>query len=268
MSELTSLSSHFKFGENWANFSRLISPARIASAERCLRELVGPSLDDQAVIDVGCGSGLHSLAAARLGAKHITATDIDPECTQTTQALLGRDLPNGRFAVQTASVFDLRGAYDVVYAWGSLHHTGDMWRAIDACSNLTKAGGLFVFAIYKRTPLCAFWTVEKRFYRAARRPLQRAILALFRAAYYTAKLATFQNPWRLAREYHANRGMDQWYDFHDWLGGYPYESATPESIDRFMVERGFQRELAKNLKPMSGLFGSGCAEYVYRRKLQ
>ena len=63
--------------------------------------------------------------------------------------------------------------------------------AIDVCSNLTKAGGLFVFAIYKRTPLCAFGTVEKRFYRAAPRPIQRAILALFKPAYYATKLASF-----------------------------------------------------------------------------
>jgi hypothetical protein len=56
------------------------------------------------------------------------------------------------------------------------------------------------------------------------------------------------------------------HDIHDWLGGYPYESASPEEIVGFMnkhgfsVQRTFQRPAA-----VKGLFGSHCDEYVARR---
>jgi len=263
---LTELSEHFRFGENWEKFSRLINPTRIDAAERSLSALVGSSLAGKTLIDVGCGSGLHSLAAARLGAVHITATDIDPKCIEITRALLSRYLPEDRFAVQTVSAFDLSGSFDVVYAWGSLHHTGKMWSAIEACASLAKPGGFLVLAIYKKTPLCRFWRAEKAFYRKAPTAIQRAILATFRAAYYVAKLAAFKNPWRWAREYAINRGMDHTYDVHDWLGGYPYESAEPREIDAFLVERGFARVRALNLKKSLGIFGSGCAEYLYQRQ--
>lgn len=37
------------------------------------------------VIDVGCGSGILSIAAAKLGADHVLAIDIDPEAIQETK---------------------------------------------------------------------------------------------------------------------------------------------------------------------------------------
>jgi ribosomal protein L11 methyltransferase len=37
------------------------------------------------VLDVGCGSGILSIAAAKLGAGEVRAVDIDPECVRITQ---------------------------------------------------------------------------------------------------------------------------------------------------------------------------------------
>jgi SAM-dependent methyltransferase len=42
---------------------------------------------------VGCGSGLHALAALRLGAAQVTAIDIDPVSVRTAQSVLGRFAP-------------------------------------------------------------------------------------------------------------------------------------------------------------------------------
>ena len=68
-----------------------------------------------------------------------------------------------------------------------------------------------------------------------------------------------------------HRGMDYQHDVHDWLGGYPYESATPQEIEKFMEAEGFSvdhvfsekgwRLFGRNL----GASGSGCDEYVCRR---
>jgi ribosomal protein L11 methyltransferase len=72
--------------------------------------LVGP---DTTVLDVGCGSGILAVAAARLGAR-VRAIDIDPDAVATTRANAAR---NG-VAVQasTAPAARLRGAFDVVLA--------------------------------------------------------------------------------------------------------------------------------------------------------
>lgn len=35
------------------------------------------------------------------------------------------------------------------------------------------------------------------------------------------------------------RGMSRWYDWVDWVGGYPFEAAKPEEILEFYKQRGF-----------------------------
>jgi 2-polyprenyl-6-hydroxyphenyl methylase/3-demethylubiquinone-9 3-methyltransferase len=57
--------------------------------------------------------------------------------------------------------------------------------------------------------------------------------------------------------------MDFLHDVRDWLGGYPYESISPAELDAILAPLGFTA-LKRNVKRRSGLFGSGCDEYVYR----
>ena len=46
--------------------------------------------------------------------------------------------------------------------------------------------------------------------------------------------AVARNPIRMIQEYHAGRGMSWRHDAIDWLGGYPYEAATPGEILEFV----------------------------------
>ena len=41
------------------------------------------------------------------------------------------------------------------------------------------------------------------------------------------------------------RGMSRWHDSVDWVGGYPYEVATPEAVFEFCRERGFVLKAAE-----------------------
>ena len=50
----------------------------------CLRWLDRHPPGGQSVIDYGCGSGILAIAAARLGASHVIATDIDPQALLAT----------------------------------------------------------------------------------------------------------------------------------------------------------------------------------------
>lgn len=266
--DLLDVSSHFRFGENWADYSELVDNRRIAAARESVENLVG-SLEGKTFLDIGSGSGLFSVAALRLGASEVVAVDIDPDSVATTRKLLSAE---GRtnWRAEQVSVFDLPARitdkFDVVYSWGVLHHTGSMWRALDCAASMVKPGGVFAFALYEKTALCGAWTVEKRAYRHLPRFAQRMVHGAYLAAWGAGMLVTGHNPWRYARE-GQERGMNVAHDVHDWLGGYPYESTTLVEIDAFMTERGFEkRKVVPWPVKLGGVFGSGCSEYVYRKK--
>jgi len=68
----------------------------------------------EAVLDVGCGSGVLAVAAARLGAGRVVAIDIDPDAVPVTTANARR---NGvTVEVSTTPLAEVPGRYDVVLA--------------------------------------------------------------------------------------------------------------------------------------------------------
>jgi len=262
--------AQFAFGENWASYASLVDEDRLKEAERGLVRLLGPdALRGRGLLDIGCGSGLHAAAAARLGAARVVAVDVDARSVETAQALLRRHAPQLAAEVRQASVFDLDpaqiGRFEVVYSWGVLHHTGAMHEAMRCAARLVAPGGLFAFALYRRTRLCGLWRYEKRWYAAASPRAQ----ALARKIYVTALRGRFLAAGRDFSAYVANykqsRGMEFSHDVHDWMGGYPYESIAADEVGRMMTELGFAH-VQSFTQPLSlGLFGSGCDEYVYRR---
>ncbi|HBD7285077.1 TPA: 50S ribosomal protein L11 methyltransferase [Legionella pneumophila] len=57
-----------------------------ATTSLCLTWLEQADLKNKSIIDYGCGSGILSLAAIKLGAKHVYAVDIDNQALQATQS--------------------------------------------------------------------------------------------------------------------------------------------------------------------------------------
>jgi 2-polyprenyl-6-hydroxyphenyl methylase/3-demethylubiquinone-9 3-methyltransferase len=55
--------------------------------------------------------------------------------------------------------------------------------------------------------------------------------------------------------------MTLWYDMKDWLGGYPFEAATPDAVLAFLRPRGFQLD---KLTTCGGRHG--CNEYLFTRR--
>jgi 2-polyprenyl-3-methyl-5-hydroxy-6-metoxy-1,4-benzoquinol methylase len=268
---LRDLDSHFAFGENWCAFAELVTEERITDAVFSLERLLSRSqLEGCRMLDIGCGAGLSMLAALRLGVTHIEGVDIDPSSVKAAKAVLGRFYADGPWEVDERSVFDLprkvTHGFDIVHSWGVLHHTGAMWQAIDTACSLVSPKGLLCIALYRKTPFCRLWRAEKWIYTNTPRWLQALIRSLFKGAFVLGLLVTGQSPSKYFSEYKTARGMDWHHDVHDWLGGYPYESVTPEELSNFLDERGFaiERCFAKRAVAF-GLFGSHCDEFVARK---
>ncbi len=260
--------ARFGFGRNWKSFVATVGEESIAEAENGLKRLFPDgALAGKRFLDIGCGSGLSMLAALHLGAASVQGIDFDPDSVEATKALLSRHAAGRAWTVRHMSVLDADpaalGAHDIVYSWGVLHHTGALWRAMDRAAALAAPGGSFAFALYRRTPLCGFWKLEKRLYIALPKIGQAAIRAVYKVAFFLALAATGRNPRRYVAEYRSARGMDWRHDVHDWLGGYPYESTDPGKVAGFLRRHGFALERKIEHPSVAwGLFGSHCDEFV------
>lgn len=166
--DMQSAEKRFEFGKNWSEFSEKIDEAKIGEAERQLARFFDPeSLEGKSFLDIGCGSGIHSLAAFRLGISKLLAIDLDPLSVETTKKVLSHaGFANAQ--VRQQSVFDLSaeqsGTFDIVYSWGVLHHTGRMYDAIRSAALMVRSGGLLALALYGKTRYCGMWTKIKRWY--------------------------------------------------------------------------------------------------------
>jgi 2-polyprenyl-6-hydroxyphenyl methylase/3-demethylubiquinone-9 3-methyltransferase len=236
----------FAFGQNWQRYvDRYLDPERIAIASESLTDLIGEDLSGKTFVDVGAGSGLFSLCAHHAGAARVISIDVDPDSVESCRMLKERSGNPATWDVIEGSVLDpklqqLVPPGDVVYSWGVLHHTGDMWTAIRLAAGLVKPSGLFSIAIYNRATDRFLdserWLRIKRAYNHAPRAGRAGMRWTF-LAYWTARqLYARQNPLRIAREYKRSRGMALMTDLVDWLGGYPYEFATADEVVSFCTE--------------------------------
>lgn len=267
---LTERSSHFEFGENWRDYAKSIDRQRISAAIEGLRKLFPEGLDGKTFLDIGCGSGLHSLAAFELGAKSVLAVDIDENSVAATRDTLSRYVNGKPWETKVASVFDVTpeslGTFDVVYSWGVLHHTGDMWRAVEHASTLVKAGGQFGIALYAKTPMCDFWSKEKAFYSKSPKFIQTIIRAVYVGAFLGYLPVTNYKPISFIKNFKSARGMNFSHDAHDWLGGYPYESASSEEVHARLDRLGLRKIRTFEVPQSQGfVWSAGCSEYVYAK---
>lgn len=267
---LTDVSTHYEFGANWKDYSAKIDEEAIRQAGRGVLKLIPrEDIAGRTFLDIGSGSGLHSLAALRLGAKSVTAVDIDPNSVETTRRVIERNWPEKNVETQLVSILDPRardlGVFDIVYSWGVLHHTGAMWDAIEKAASHVAPGGQFVLAIYLKTPFCWAWKIEKRIFTNSGSLVRSLIRGTYVAAKKLRMRMTGKNPAKFIAEYKSQRGMNFFNDLDDWLGGYPYESATEEEIVSFLGARGFKPEFVSGLQPGLGVFGTGCSEFRFRR---
>lgn len=233
----------FSFGKNWQKFLKDVNPQSFENAERSLTEFLGfPHLKGKSFLDIGCGSGLFSYAAFRLGAERIVSFDADSFSVECCNYLYQKAGAPSSWTIYEGSILDPSfvsqlGTFDFVYAWGVLHHTGKLWDAIRNAAERVAPGGYFYLAIYNKVGGIRgseFWLRIKKFYNTSPRIIQYGLETLYILIFFLRRFIRFRNPMTEVRNYRFNRGMNWRRDISDWLGGYPYEFATVEEVFKFV----------------------------------
>ena len=266
--------NRFRFGENWTNFikdtldDRTIKGA-IDSTQFALKN-AGLSFKNLNIIDIGCGSGLFSLVALKLGAKHVTCFDYDPESVDCTRDLLkSQDFSEDKFTCMEGDILDQNfikslGKFDLVYSWGVLHHTGNLDKAIRNAALLVADRGSIFVALYQQTFLDNFWKLEKKLYSSSNKSIQSIISSLWiikTKLSFAIKGISFDE---MVASYKSKRGMNYYKNVHDWLGGYPYEGISPANYIDLIVSLGFEKSYV-SLPGKYWALSSGCNEYIFKK---
>ena len=275
--------ARFAFGKNWQAFLNTFSEERLLQAQtRLLALLRLDNLHGASFLDVGSGSGLHSLAAHLSGAARVISFDYDRHSVEATQSLRAYAGNPETWVVMQGSVLDdafmqSLGKADIVYSWGVLHHTGNMRRAIRNAAIPVSDNGVLCLALYSDTnyrdgilfghPSPEEWLQIKQIYN--RSSLIKKRYMEYRYVFDHWVRPALPHPihtlWacgnlrRTIRSYKSCRGMEFWTDIKDWLGGWPMEFIKEaECIALCRDELG--------LEPVDLHTGEGNTEYLFRRK--
>jgi 2-polyprenyl-6-hydroxyphenyl methylase/3-demethylubiquinone-9 3-methyltransferase len=98
----------YAFGKNWASFvEHDYLEERLDHAVVSLKQSLG--IEDskgKSFLDVGCGSGLFSLAAYKLGARNVTSFDVDDNSVACCRKLAAAEGNPANWEIIEASILD------------------------------------------------------------------------------------------------------------------------------------------------------------------
>jgi len=209
------------------------------------------------VLDAGCGTGIFSAIFARNGAGQVTGIDISPGSLETARRLKDKfGLSNARFERRDMLRLPYPdAAFDIVWAWGTVHHTTNPLGAVTELLRVLKPGGSILLAIYKKTKVT--WLHE-----AIRKTLIRTprgswnALAKVMAVFGAPIVALFKKREKSRKGERLSELILDWY-FVPIRHHY-----TPDEIQAFLEKRGFRIE---NYLAHSGRFDSS-SNFIYKAR--
>ena len=111
------------------------------------KHLLQLSLEGKRVLDAGCGTGILAIVAAKQGASHVEAYDIDTWCVEnSTENFSLNELNHLQVQEGTIETVSLQGPYDVVVA--NINKNVLLGEMKHYVQQLSKGGSLFLSGFY------------------------------------------------------------------------------------------------------------------------
>ena len=132
----------------------------------------------------------------------------------------------------------------------------NMYKAIENAASLVNKKGFFVISIYNDQGFFSnYWKIVKKLYN--KNSFFKLFSIIFHSPYFLFFIPLYKF---LKKDPFDKRGMVIWNNYLDWIGGYPFEVASPLEIESFFTKLKFHL-IHKNLVGKK----LGCNEFIFRK---
>ena len=246
---------------NWRNYRQTLTDADVRAMQMSLQDWLGTGeLQGKGVVDIGSGSGLSATALWKQGVASLLTFDFDPHSVAATEKAAEDCGAPENWNNKHGSILDRDfvaelGSFDIVHSWGVLHHTGNMWEALENAIGLLSPGGRLLISLYAAGPRYPDHLELKQRFNQASDQVKESMIRQRLEPYLAEFDCQTIDELRSSRR---ERGMSIYYDVVDWLGGLPYEVAWSSEVLGFCGARGL--EPCRVMQRGEG----GCSEYLFQ----
>jgi len=215
-------------------------------------------IKDKKILDAGCGTGIFSVIFANKGAARVLGTDISQGSLETAGSLKKKfNLQNVEFSEEDMLQLPFEdNTFDIVWAWGTVHHTSNPFKAIDELTRVLKKGGSILLAVYKRTKLTFIHEIIRKILIKTPKKSWTALSKIF-AFFLAPVIFLFKKREKSRKGEKLEELILDWYFVP--LRHYYY----PEEIKNFLEEKSF---MVEKFLPASGRFDSTSNFIMKARK--
>ncbi len=128
--------------------------------ETLFEELFGPHGLAPYVLDVGTGTGILALAAAKLGAQEVLAVDIDPEAAEVARENVLRNHLHQIVRVSTTPVWEIADTFDLIMANISAYELKLLGKKL---AELLRSGGRLLLSGFLKEEGSELWEAYKAY---------------------------------------------------------------------------------------------------------
>ena len=211
----------------------------------------------KSVLDAGCGTGIFSIIFANKGADWVVGIDISEGSLQTAQNLKEKfELGCADFQKQDMLALPFPdNSFDIVWAWGTVHHTTDPFKAIAELIRVLKPSGSILLAVYKRTKLTFIHEIIRKILVRTPRKTWKGLARIL--SFFLAPVIFL-----FKKREKSRKGEKLEELIIDWYFVPIRHYYKPEEIKNYLEEHGFSVE---KFLPTSGRFDS-TSNFIFKAR--
>jgi len=210
------------------------------------------------ILDAGCGMGVFSIVFGGKQARRVIGIDLSEEGIRRARRVVNQlRLTNVTF--MEGNILRLPfpdGSFDIVWSWGTVHHTAHPLMALSELIRVLKEGGTLFVTLYRRTKLSFLHDAIRKTLRLAHPSTWPFLATLIALTLYPAT--------RLLRRRTKARAGETLPDLAlDWYFNPLRHYFRPERIREILQQEGF---IIEKFLPASGRFNS-TSNFIFKAKL-